>query len=185
MKYKINGTKKMPALPGRSLTFTRKIMLYFNYFGIPIRVCSKLMKKRELKGLSMKMQKRQFRIGELAHYLNVEKFVIRFWEKEFDMRTSRSTGGQRFYDEKDIEKFTAIKELLYQKGFTIAGAKQQLKERTKRKASMASDEESRIVPSQRITAAVEKILDGEPTREQLEQQIVDLQKQLMKLRELL
>ena len=131
----------------------------------------------------MKMQKRQFRIGELAHYLNVEKFVIRFWEKEFDMRTSRSTGGQRFYDEKDIEKFTAIKELLYQKGFTIAGAKQQLKERTKRKAHMASDEETRILPSQRLMA--EKIVDGEPTREQLEQQIVDLQKQLMKLRELL
>lgn len=132
----------------------------------------------------MKMQKRQFRIGELAHYLNVEKFVIRFWEKEFDMRTSRSTGGQRFYDEKDIEKFTAIKELLYQKGFTIAGAKQQLKERTKRKATLSSEEESRIMPSQRITT-MPKAVEGEPTREQLEQQIVDLQKQLMKLRELL
>ena len=81
----------------------------------------------------MKMQKRQFRIGELAHYLKVEKFVIRFWEKEFEMRTTRSSGGQRFYDEKDIEKFSQIKELLYQKGYTIAGAKQQLKERTKAK----------------------------------------------------
>ena len=77
----------------------------------------------------MKMQKRQFRIGELATHLSVEKFVIRFWEKEFDMRTIRSNGGQRFYDERDVEKFTMIKHLLYDKGFTIAGAKQQLKER--------------------------------------------------------
>ena len=82
----------------------------------------------------MKMQKRQFRIGELAHHLNVEKFVIRFWEKEFDMRTTRSTGGQRFYDDQDIEKFAPIKELLYQKGYTISGAKQQIKERLKRKS---------------------------------------------------
>ena len=131
----------------------------------------------------MKMQKRQFRIGELAHYLNVEKFVIRFWEKEFDMRTSRSTGGQRFYDEKDVEKFATIKDLLYRKGYTIAGAKQQLKEKTKRKVS-AIEEEPRILPSHRITIEQEKSSD-EPTREQLEQQIVDLQKKLLKLRELL
>lgn len=140
------------------------------------------MKKAE-KDFLMKMQKRQFRIGELAHYLNVEKFVIRFWEKEFDMRTARSSGGQRFYDEKDVEKFATIKELLYQKGFTIAGAKQQLKERSKRKATTL-EEEPRILPSQRINPGQEKVSD-EPTREQLEQQIVDLQKKLLKLRELL
>lgn len=131
----------------------------------------------------MKMQKRQFRIGELAHYLNVEKFVIRFWEKEFDMRTARSSGGQRFYDEKDVEKFATIKDLLYQKGYTIAGAKQQLKDKTKRKAGLA-EEEPRILPSHRINTAQEKSGD-ESTREQLEQQIVDLQKKLLKLRELL
>ena len=131
----------------------------------------------------MKMQKRQFRIGELAHYLNVEKFVIRFWEKEFDMRTARSTGGQRFYDEKDVERFATIKDLLYQKGYTIAGAKQQLKEKTKRKASPI-EEEPRILPSHRINIGQEKASD-DVTREQLEQQIVDLQKKLLKLRELL
>lgn len=132
----------------------------------------------------MKMQKRQFRIGELAHYLDVEKFVIRFWEKEFDMRTARSTGGQRFYDEKDVEKFAMIKDLLYQKGYTIAGAKQQLKEKAKRKASTAEEEQPRILPSHRINLSQEKSPE-DLTREQLEQQIVDLQKKLLKLRELL
>ncbi len=130
----------------------------------------------------MKMQKRQFRIGELAHYLKVEKFVIRFWEKEFEMRTTRSSGGQRFYDEKDIEKFSQIKELLYQKGYTIAGAKQQLKERTKRKSAQ---EEPKIIGSHKTTLEQEQVAELAHTKVQLEQQILDLQKKLVKLRELL
>ena len=73
------------------------------------------------------MEKRKFRIGELANHLNVERFVIRFWEKEFNIKSHRSNGRQRFYSEDDLEKFKAVKELLYEKRFTIAGAKQMLK----------------------------------------------------------
>lgn len=75
----------------------------------------------------MKMQKKQFRIGELAKCLAVERFVIRFWEKEFNVSGHRSQGGQRFYEEKDLERFRTIKRLLYEQGFTIAGAKKQFK----------------------------------------------------------
>lgn len=75
----------------------------------------------------MKMQKKQFRIGQLAKNLEVERFVIRFWEKEFNVTGNRSQGGQRFYEEKDLEKFRSIKKLLYEQGFTIAGAKKQFK----------------------------------------------------------
>lgn len=132
----------------------------------------------------MKMRKRQFRIGELAQHLDVEKFVIRFWEKEFDMRTTRSTGGQRFYDDHDIEKFALIKELLYKKGFTIAGAKQQLKERLKRKVTGA--EETKVIGSQKTTLEQEQPVNTAGlSREQLEQTILDLQQKLLKLRELL
>lgn len=76
----------------------------------------------------MKMQRRQFRIGELAKQLGVERFVVRFWEKEFEFNAQRSNGGQRFYEEKDLQKFLKIKELLYDQGFTISGAKKQLKQ---------------------------------------------------------
>lgn len=72
------------------------------------------------------MQTRQFRIGELAKKLNIEPFVIRFWEKEFNIRPHRSNGQQRFYSEKDLAKFEHIKDLLYQQGMTIAGAKKTL-----------------------------------------------------------
>lgn len=74
----------------------------------------------------MRMEKRKFRIGELAEHLAVERFVIRFWEKEFDLKPARSTGGQRFYNEDDARIFGAIKELLYNRGFTIAGARKEL-----------------------------------------------------------
>lgn len=76
----------------------------------------------------MRMQKRQFRIGELAKHLNVKKFVIRFWEKEFALRAVRSDGGQRFYNEDDINSFCIIKSLLYEQGFTIAGARKHLQD---------------------------------------------------------
>lgn len=74
------------------------------------------------------MAKRQFRIGDLAKELKVKKFVIRFWEKEFDLKSGRSQGGQRFYTNDDLTIFLTIKDLLYNQGFTIAGAKKQLPE---------------------------------------------------------
>lgn len=72
------------------------------------------------------MQEKQLRIGELAKKLEVEPFVIRFWEKEFNIKPQRSAGQQRFYSEKELAKFVQIKELLYKRGMTIAGAKKQL-----------------------------------------------------------
>jgi len=128
------------------------------------------------KDLSMKMQKRQFRIGELAKQLDVERFVIRFWEKEFEVKTRRSHGGQRCYTQEDVDKFTLIKELLYHKGFTIAGAKQQI---TTHKAKQ-TDSVDRVIGSQKTTFEM-----PEDTVEQLTHKILQLQDKLKKLRMLL
>lgn len=87
----------------------------------------------------MKMEKRKFRIGELAKHLEVKSSVIRFWEKEFDSRSDRSQGGQRFYDNQDLERFTLIKGLLYEKKFTIEGARIEIQKSTSKK----------IIPSKR------------------------------------
>jgi DNA-binding transcriptional MerR regulator len=129
----------------------------------------------------MKMQKRKFRIGELAHKLELEKFVVRFWEKEFNIKTKRSLGSQRFYDENDLKKFESIKQLLYEEGFTILGAKKKLKEKNPTKGES-------IIASQKTTME-------EPTKpsnkfenekiEHLSQQIIDLKDKLRKLREML
>lgn len=74
----------------------------------------------------MKMAKQQYRIGELAKQLKLKKFVLRFWEKELDIKPQRSTGGQRFYQAEDFETFKMIKTLLYERKFTLAGAKKEL-----------------------------------------------------------
>jgi len=74
----------------------------------------------------VRIEKKKFRIGELAKELNIKKFVIRFWEKEFDLKAYRSQGGQRFYTNEDLITFTTIKTLLYDQGYTIPGAKSQL-----------------------------------------------------------
>jgi len=129
----------------------------------------------------MRMKKRKFRIGELAQQLQVERFVVRFWEKEFNFKASRSPGGQRFYEEKDLETFKLIKELLYEKGFTIAGAKKQLKEMKKVTV---------VQPSRKTTIDLEqknkkeKLMDQERI-EILSQQIIDLKNKLYELRKLL
>jgi len=119
----------------------------------------------------MRMQKKQFRIGELATQLGVEKFVVRFWEKEFNLKTTRSTGKQRFYTEHDLETFTHIKDLLYNKGFTIAGAKKQLKD--------GSNSAPSIIASQKTT------MDEDEGYGEFREQCLLVQKQLLKLRELL
>lgn len=76
----------------------------------------------------MNEEKKSFRIGELAQAIGVEKFIIRFWEKEFDIKSNRSEGGQRFYTARHLTEFQTIKALLYEEKFTISGAKKYLNE---------------------------------------------------------
>lgn len=141
----------------------------------------------------MKMQKRKFRIGELAQKLELERFVVRFWEKEFSIKTKRSQGSQRFYDENDLKKFELIKQLLYEEGFTILGAKKKLKEKFSSKTDK-SEKSASIIASQKTTleepTKKKKILitadaESEKKIEHLSQQIIDLKDKLRKLREML
>ncbi|NDD54856.1 MerR family transcriptional regulator [bacterium] len=75
---------------------------------------------------TVSMGQRQFRIGDLANELKVKKFVVRFWEQEFNLAASRSEGGHRFYTVDDLHTFQTIKDLLYNQGYTIEGARKQL-----------------------------------------------------------
>ena len=69
-----------------------------------------------------------FKVGEVSDILNVPAYVLRFWETEFKrISPKRTSSGQRLYRKSDIELILKIKYLLYEKKFTIEGAKQQLK----------------------------------------------------------
>jgi DNA-binding transcriptional MerR regulator len=73
-----------------------------------------------------------FRIGEVARLCRLPAYVLRFWETEFpQLKPVKSSTGQRMYRRKDVENVLRIKKLLYEEGFTIAGARQQLRAETK------------------------------------------------------
>lgn len=68
-----------------------------------------------------------FRIGEVSALLGVEPYVLRFWETEFPSLAPKKSGtGHRLYRRKDVELLLKIKHLLYEKRFTIQGARQYL-----------------------------------------------------------
>ena len=73
-----------------------------------------------------------FRIGEVATLCRLPAYVLRFWETEFpQLKPVKSSTGQRMYRKRDVESVLRIKQLLYQQGFTITGARQQLRSETK------------------------------------------------------
>src|ERR1700690_4169056 len=69
-----------------------------------------------------------FRIGEVSRLCTLPAYVLRFWETEFpQLKPIKSSTGQRMYRRKDVESVLRIKQLLYEEGFTIPGARQHLR----------------------------------------------------------
>jgi len=78
-----------------------------------------------------------FRIGEVATLCRLPAYVLRFWESEFpQLKPVKSSTGQRMYRRKEVETVTRIKQLLYEEGFTIAGARHQLRIEAKTQAPL-------------------------------------------------
>ncbi|MEW6185243.1 MAG: MerR family transcriptional regulator [Thermodesulfobacteriota bacterium] len=71
--------------------------------------------------------KQYFKIGEVSTLTGLEAYVLRYWETEFKtIRPVRFGSNQRMYRRKDVETILSIKKLLYEEGFTIAGARKKL-----------------------------------------------------------
>jgi len=88
-------------------------------------------------------QKLYYRIGEVADIAGVKPHVLRYWESEFGfLSPAKNEGNQRLYTQRDLEKVLAIKKLLYQDRFTIAGAKKRFRQEWK-KAKQETEAESR------------------------------------------
>jgi DNA-binding transcriptional MerR regulator len=69
-----------------------------------------------------------FKIGEVARIAGVKQHVLRYWESEFStIKPQKSKSNQRLYRRRDVEAVLAIKHLLYDRKFTIEGAKRHLK----------------------------------------------------------
>ncbi len=87
-----------------------------------------------------------FRIGEVSTMLGLEAYVLRYWETEFPSLSPKKSGtGHRLYRRKDVELLLKIKHLLYEKRFTIDGARQYLQAEAKAASSRESKQEQQVL----------------------------------------
>ena len=97
--------------------------------------------------------KRYFTISEASNLCNVEAHVLRYWEQEFSQLSPiKRRGNRRYYQRHDVMLIRHIKELLYDNGYTIKGAKQKLSDE-------ASDQETKSSSISAIRSEVESIID--------------------------
>lgn len=91
-----------------------------------------MLEKAPLAGSSEIPDKLYFRIGDVSRLAGVKPYVLRYWETEFPSIAPKKSGtGHRLYRRKDVETVLEIKRLLYEKRFTIEGARKALEPRAK------------------------------------------------------
>jgi DNA-binding transcriptional MerR regulator len=90
--------------------------------------------------------KMYYSISEVAEMIGVVPYVLRFWEKEFPhLKPRKNRAGNRAYQPKDIERVTQIKNLLYEQGYTIEGARNYLKKDSKTVLSEQSPDKNKEI----------------------------------------
>ena len=96
-------------------------------------------------------EKLYYKIGEACRAVDIQPYVLRYWETEFSaLAPDKSRSGQRVYTEDEIGLIRRIKELLYDEGYTIAGAKKRLD------AELAGDGDGRPSKKEEPGAAAEQ-----------------------------
>lgn len=91
--------------------------------------------------------KRYFTIGEVSELCGVKPHVLRYWEQEFtQLKPVKRRGNRRYYQHHEVLLVRRIRELLYQEGFTISGARNRLEEFGARSAAAGNEEPADPVP---------------------------------------
>ena len=89
---------------------------------------ARLLKKREYES-PISYERLYYRIGEVSRITGLKPHVLRYWESEFKVIKPLKGGSlQRLYRRKDLDLILKIKKLLYEEGFTIAGAKKKIRD---------------------------------------------------------
>lgn len=84
-----------------------------------------------------------YRIGEVSRITGIKPHVLRYWESEFKMiKPYKGSSLQRLYRRKDLELILKIKKLLYEEGFTIAGARKRIRDMEKEEMKKAKFQEA-------------------------------------------
>jgi DNA-binding transcriptional MerR regulator len=136
--------------------------------------------------------KRYFTIGEVAELCGVKPHVLRYWEQEFtQLRPMKRRGNRRYYQHHEVLMIRRIRDLLYDQGFTISGARNKLQElvhseRERRKAGEVPLEglEAIEIDQEEFDAAVQDEVEPPPERPEARTRTVDLSQLLHLRREL-
>jgi DNA-binding transcriptional MerR regulator len=95
--------------------------------------------------------KRYFTIGEVSDLCLVKPHVLRYWEQEFpQLKPVKRRGNRRYYQQHDVLMVREIRSLLYEQGFTIGGARQQLGTSTKTKIPVTATNSKDIIRQLRV-----------------------------------
>jgi DNA-binding transcriptional MerR regulator len=140
-------------------------------------------------------EKIYFRIGEVSALAKLPTYVLRFWETEFSqLRPTKSSTGQRMYRRRDVEFVMQIRKLLYEDGFTIAGARERLREdaRLNRSRNQPASEAPHETANP-VVSALSLPLDGAqtglpfpgPSSEQRKEELQSVRQQLCEVLNLL
>ena len=112
--------------------------------------------------------KKYFSIGEVASLCNVKPHVLRYWETEFpQLSPGKRKGNRRYYQANDVLLVSKIKFLLYEKGFTIYGAKLSLKEKSITKGADTLNSKNTKGATDKINAARISTGDYENLRKEI------------------
>jgi DNA-binding transcriptional MerR regulator len=135
--------------------------------------------------------KRYFTIGEVSDLCGVKPHVLRYWEQEFtQLRPMKRRGNRRYYQHHEVLMIRRIRDLLYDQGFTISGARNKLQElvqveRDRRRAGEVMLEGVEVIEVEDSTFAdFDDSLPPEE-REMVSQQLLYVRRELFEIRELL
>ena len=103
--------------------------------------------------------KRYFTIGEVSELCMVKPHVLRYWEQEFpQLKPVKRRGNRRYYQRHDVEMIRSIRSLLYEQGFTIGGARQQLSHEGGVKHEKADEPGARVEMIRALRGELEHVL---------------------------
>jgi DNA-binding transcriptional MerR regulator len=101
-----------------------------------------------------------FKIGEVCEITDTQPYVLRYWESEFPaLAPAKNSSGQRIYRRRDIETVLRIKQLLYEEGFTIAGAKKRLEVELAGRADTPSSARAAEAPEEGTPSSTAPVKD--------------------------
>ncbi|HEY8051053.1 MAG TPA: MerR family transcriptional regulator [Ramlibacter sp.] len=143
------------------------------------------------KGLPAIPAKRYFTIGEVSELCGVKPHVLRYWEQEFtQLRPMKRRGNRRYYQHHEVLMIRRIRDLLYDQGFTISGARNKLQEivqveRDKRRAGEVMLEGVEVIEVE--DSAMDDFEDSMPPEQQdlFSQKMLLVRRELFEIRDLL